>query len=964
MTPVAGFLSLVLLVTGCFPSADREARHGRPPPGPPTKADSLYAEGRFEEARRIWEAEAHAAGARADSSAVARLWTSIGLAARNLGEYQDSRAIGEAALALKLRLRLGTELFRSYNALGLLAWDQGRLEDAERLYDAAAVAAAAVGDSVGIAKAANNLALVQTAWGELPRAREGYQVLRDVSRRAGDSVSLGRALLNLAMTDLRLGDPLSAVGTVEEARRVGRVTGDVEAEENALGQLATAYQALGQPQQAFGAIDSALRLAQAHGLGRRVAEDLQLLGDLYAEAGDHRRALAEYARAQQLNRELGLPEEQGATLRSEARSYQALGHVDTAVSRARLALTIHRAGGFRAAELDDLLLEAELSAARGDGAAAAATLQNARKVAAGLGTPVARAEVALVAARAHDRLDHPAAVLAALDSAGPVLGMLSEAVRWEPFALRARAYARLGRMEAAELAGERSIAALERVRAGYGSGMLRTSYLTARARVYADHVLVLLARGRVDEAFRVADQARGRALLEHLGAGRREIERAGGTPAELLRAEELLRQVDALMGQLRAAASQSPDKRGSGSGPRGRQLEDRLLETRSEYEAIMARISRTAPEASGLLGVAPRTAEEIRRSLQPGELLLEYLVTPEALHIFALTTAGISHSTVAISSDELGARIRLARDLIGEPGLAEATPAVLRELHRLVIEPLVRVGLFEGATRLLLVPHGPLAYLPFAALIDSAGLPLVVRMPILMLPSASALAALRERGGGPALTTGGGVALAPLPELLPASRQEADDVRRALGRRGRMLQGEAATEAALRTELDRSSLVHVATHGLLNPFNPLFSRIDLAPGRGRSGAARDDGRLEVHELLGMRIQAGLVYLSGCETGKGAAWRTGFEQGEDFVTLAQAFLYAGAGNVVATLWRVEDPAAALFAGYFYRGLRSGDPVRALAEAQRAMLADPDHGAPYYWAAFQLTGSGALDPALLE
>ena len=74
----------------------------------------------------------------------------------------------------------------------------------------------------------------------------------------------------------------------------------------------------------------------------------------------------------------------------------------------------------------------------------------------------------------------------------------------------------------------------------------------------------------------------------------------------------------------------------------------------------------------------------------------------------------------------------------------------------------------------------------------------------------------------------------------------------------------------------------------MNSRNSLFSRIELTPGSGEPG---DDGRLEVHELLRLRIRSPLVFLSGCETGVGAAWSNQFARGEDYATLAQAFLYA-------------------------------------------------------------------------
>jgi CHAT domain-containing protein len=73
-------------------------------------------------------------------------------------------------------------------------------------------------------------------------------------------------------------------------------------------------------------------------------------------------------------------------------------------------------------------------------------------------------------------------------------------------------------------------------------------------------------------------------------------------------------------------------------------------------------------------------------------------------------------------------------------------------------------------------------------------------------------------------------------------------------------------------------------------------------------------------------------------------------------LAQALLYAGADNVVATLWRVEDQGASVFAAAFYRELRSSDPEVALARAQRRMLADPAYHSPFHWAAYRISGSG--------
>jgi CHAT domain-containing protein len=168
--------------------------------------------------------------------------------------------------------------------------------------------------------------------------------------------------------------------------------------------------------------------------------------------------------------------------------------------------------------------------------------------------------------------------------------------------------------------------------------------------------------------------------------------------------------------------------------------------------------------------------------------------------------------------------------------------------------------------------------------------------------------------------------------------------------------GPRATEAQLRAALESGGNVHVATHAVLNHSNPMFSRIELY--RGEAGSLRNDGFLDLHELLEMSVRSDLVYLSGCETGAGSSWSTGFRRERDYATLSQAILYAGSQNVIATLWRVDDAGASVFATRFYRALKSTDPSAALAQAQRETLRDRKYFAPRYWAPYTIGGSGYL------
>jgi len=144
-------------------------------------------------------------------------------------------------------------------------------------------------------------------------------------------------------------------------------------------------------------------------------------------------------------------------------------------------------------------------------------------------------------------------------------------------------------------------------------------------------------------------------------------------------------------------------------------------------------------------------------------------------------------------------------------------------------------------------------------------------------------------------------------------------------------------------------VIHVATHGYFNKLNPLLSGLELEPSR------REDGRLEVHEILGLRLNADLVTLSACEAAMGSGYFAEVPAGDDFVGLTRAFLFAGSPSVLATLWEVDDRSTLQLMKSFYRQLGQTDKARALAEAQRSML-NPGgpYRHPYFWAPFVLVG----------
>jgi CHAT domain-containing protein len=799
-----------------------------------------------------------------------------------------------------------------------------------------------------------NRGLIYTDLGRFGIARAEMERGRDIAHKLGNARHEGFALNNLAMLDIWIGDPVRAISTLGQARQFYRSQDVIPGELNALGQLGTAYTAIGQLSAAIAVLDSAVQLARDRGMRIEEAGSLEALAEAYRTAGDHRTALDLYAQAEAINEAVGLPDQAGADQRSRAEIYASLGEIELARDFARQALETHRSVGARWEELADLVLLADLDHEAGEALMSLVHLERARELARQCDARIGRIDVALAEARIADRGGDPTRVLSVLAGAEDDLTGGGYDAEWEAEALEARAYMRLGQPDLAVAAGRRAVEAVERVRLALGTGHLRTSYSAHRLEPYSDLVTALRATGDVEEAFSVADAVRGRAFLDHMASRRLLATHQSESFEPPEKGESLLRQVARLSAEIDVEESYPPEERDRAYIA---EMRDQLAAARSDYESWRTNRARSDSSASTGLREGVVSAAEVRRALSDREALLQYLVMPDRVVGFVATTGDIRAFVAGVSEEQLSRRVRVARDLLSNPTSQRGTQSqVLTGLHDILVAPAFDKCDLSGIERLIVVPHGVLNYLPFAALVDqSTGRYLAEDYALLLLPSPSSLPELRTTAGD-ALTADAwnrGVAFAPFPGELPATRAESRAFRGTVSR-ATSVEGRRATEQNVREHLRESPIVHLATHGFMNVHSPMFSYIAVAS--GGSDQSDDDGRLEVHEVLDIPVSSQLVFLSGCETGLGQAWSTRFASGEDYATLARAFLYAGAGNVVATLWPVEDQGAAAFAASFYHHLNSEGPSGALASAQREMMSHPRYRSPYYWAAYQIVGAG--------
>ena len=385
---------------------------------------------------------------------------------------------------------------------------------------------------------------------------------------------------------------------------------------------------------------------------------------------------------------------------------------------------------------------------------------------------------------------------------------------------------------------------------------------------------------------------------------------------------------------------------------RGRDLEEERV--RSLMLAPEAVLDSVAPDLRR--GTTP---EEVQARLASDEALLLYVtgrggepstafvVTPGSLEAHALLPLDELaplitrlRSQIEAGDDARGLRERLGRELLD---------AALQTLP-------------PGIHRLLVIPDQGLHGLPFDALIPStgqgpagigagAGSALVERFQVTTLPSPGVFVELRSTEA-PAATRGvlalarGTPATAedgtPLPRLRWV-RSEARAVTRGIPGSRRRVDRAATPDALLAGAAEGYAVLHVAAHARIDPTAPARSAILLAP-----GPENPAGILRLADVESRALPFRLVVLSACSTGGGRE-----DRGEGLRGPARAFLSAGSRSVVATLWDVEDRAAARQMRVFYAELASGlEVAEALVRMKRREIAAGRP--PREWAAFQLHG----------
>lgn len=662
-------------------------------------------------------------------------------------------------------------------------------------------------------------------------------------------------------------------------------------------------------------------------------------GEWYEAQGDLDRAERYYRRSVEFTKIHPSGEGEGKGHRGLGRVMLATGRVAEAIASFTAAIDAFEAGQSLFRVPPTLVDRARAKAAHGDREGSTADLDRAIDVAARQNHRTAL--VLGLIERGHQRLKmglleesrsdfETATVRAARDRLIPLLP-----AAWAGQAAVAETS---GDLAAALALYETAAETLERIRGRIVSLELRASFSSSTYDTFAGMVRVLMAlhaanpsQGYDERAFGVLERQRSQSLDLALIEAR--AVRASGTAPS----------TDARIAHIQNALF-APDLDGNRRQALMQALDD------AERDLSLAEVSATNRSSTSYPNRLPKVAD-LQRALSHGDVVVEYTTNAA----FVVTATSMQLVPIDMPPD-LAPRVAFFVSAL-ESNARDASIASGRILTIRLLDPVL--ALVPTGARLMIVASGALGRLPFAALPvrDPGGrvVPLLAVHELTYLPSLTTFEQRRASPAGALPRRVLAVADAHSDDdraqslaALPGSRTEARFAAQIMPDARVMMAADATESAVKLAAADGYSVVHLATHALLDSRVPGRSAVLL----GRSNG--DDGLLQSREIYQLPLKGALIVLSGCRTADGR-----FSAAEGLLSLSRAFLQAGGRTVVGSLWDLPDDSAASMMMRFYTSLDSGRSAgAALRAAQLAQAGANPYASSRTWAAMVMMGDPSV------
>jgi len=852
----------------------------------------------------------------------------------------------------------------------------GNLAQARRAAEAA-LAAECEGDAAERAQALKTLGMAAAYQADFTASAAAAEQALAFYEQTGDQRYQGIVLGNLSDVYMQLGSTDRALAAANGALRAAEATADGQGIVFSRKSIAAIHLARGEMASALQDYRLTLANLAVTPYPMIEGETWNDLGIVYHRMADYQESVKAFARAQAVWNKMSNRVGEADTLINEAQTLLELADSRRALGDLRRALAIARADGLKSAETRAL---------RG--------LGSANLVLGRTGAATRYFTKSLDIARATGEITAESYALRGIGDADLRLGRLAEARRNDESALElarkaadrdgeaatlaqlARDVAAGGDLEAARKDIDEALAIIEMQRGQINDPSLRTSYFSSM-RAYPDAEIDILMRlderspgkGYAFAALAAAERARARSFLDMFAE--RSIEPSRNLAPELAdaerSAEERLSTAAFQLGRLNANA----DRRQS--------LTNAFDAASRALDEIRGRVRSADPRYADLVQPPALNVGEVQRTLADDSAILEYWLGTRESYVWILTRDSFRavrlprRANIERRAGDLAALLRAPRrEAPGESfeALAAAegrqTQAIDRAAADLAVA-LIGADVLRGLPRkIAIVADGRLQELPFGVLpnrMDGRGLG--ATHDLSYLPSITTLKWLRRPAQDDSRTQSLAVFASPVlqpsavptlaaaqtPAPLPYSRAEAEAISAFLPKERVWLAlgADASRDAALAADWRRYTIVHFATHAVVDLRRPELSGIVLS--LYDSDGHPQDGLLRMNDIYNLDMPVDLVVLSGCETAAGRA-----VDSEGVFSLSRAFFYAGARRVVASLWPVEDRATAAFMREFYRGLlvEHMHAGTALRFAQQSISRDNRWSSPYYWGGFVLQG----------
>jgi CHAT domain-containing protein/Tfp pilus assembly protein PilF len=877
-----------------------------------------------EQAFRLYDSAREVALQLNDQKRLAKTYYNIARSHSGLGNYDkatdaylESQKAFEAAASER-------DVIYILADLGIISLLRERYDDARRYSEA----------SISLAERLKNSTAPSGAWPDAFGIAGSLRTLGELSLRDGDM-------------DQAISDYQRALNLLNELNRDRSYDFYVSETYAGLGRV---YTSAGDHVKALAALNSARQTAT----GEQIPNVLNSLGYLYMEQEDYAQADAQFRQSLKIYRD-------AKNQRGESRVLINLGVIQQRQGNHEGALTLFKQSLDAATATK--VVEVEIAALEGIGVVmtgqsrfddALKSLNKGLVIARESQDKTRQTELLWRTAQTYEQMqDYARAEQFAQDAVAFVRAMHLGKLSFLATATLGDVYAANKKPELAIKTLTESIDQLETLRnrvAGREEGL--ELFFENKLGPYHSLVTLLSAQGRNFEALLYAERAKGRVLLDAVSGGRTDLVNVL-TQSERIEEQHLIKKISEINQQIKSQPAEDTQAQN--------ELYNRLDAARLELSSFKDRIYVAHPELRLRSDPAQAlTLASIKTLTATTDLAyLEYVVTNSKLGVFVVKRSrttnepDIRYLSLPVNVDELRQKVNKFHSMLADRHPNHRT--VSRELYQLLIEPFAKE--LQNIKTVCIVPDGLLWTLPFQALTTKRGNHLVEQYALSYAPSLSVLHEMNDRPketisnesliafGNPVIGRDEKLNqdICPLPE---AETEIAEVAATVPSKLKKVLIGREADEKSFKALAPGYATIHLATHGVLDNRNPLYSHILLTK---TDGDVENDGSLEAREIMSMRLDADLAVLSACETGNGR-----ISPGEGVIGMSWAFFVAGTRSMVVSQWRVNSASTAQLMKNFYQALATQRKAEALRQASLRMLKNPRYRHPFYWAGFVLVG----------